>query len=1095
MRTTKCLSAVLGLAWAVMGVAAGESYRVVALGDLGPTGAAKEWGQAMETSMSMGERMWRPALRCAVTAYLGLELGEHEQWNAPQSRLRLALALPDATAAVTGFVDLLMPGGELREFPFTLDPAKFPAADAAEFGKIRQLHFERLAHHHLPGTGWFRHLAGESETGRRIRDFMPAPRFADSFAVLSGGRAVAENLALDRELILPDKPDGATVKVADIPGVTVKPIDWTGKLPAGKEVAVDALAAALPVDQHALFVPSMAALFELIRVTQDEGMPVAQEFTVRNPFRKLVTRYRGQMGLDFSEMVARLLPVKGVAVTGGDPFFPSGTDVAVVFEPKDATALHAALLTAIKVTARAHGATETDHSGEGYTCAAFVTPDRGFSSYVLRSGDLVAVTNSPAQVTRLMAVKQGTAPALGSTDEFHFFRNRYPLGEAATGLLFLSDETLRRWAGPVTRIGASRRTRAVAALMELTARLTEGQPLGEDFQALLGPVERRGERVWSTNFGTLGFITPTAELGIETATARELAAYDQWRRGYESGWAQVFDPIALRLDCGADHRGLDLTVLPLTLGSDYQEMARIVGNATLSPQARAVPAGARAFLSLALDRESKLFRDFDVKLVDMLPSLKLNPLGWMGSSVTLWLEDGMDLAMLGKGRADFDMLALLPLGLRVESTSSLKLALFLTGVKSSVNSSAPNLVTWETRQHGQHSYIRVQGDERQAIGGITIFYAPMKGALLVALDEEVLKRAMDREVAGLPAALADQLPPARHLLAEISPAELTALRELMDDRNLTRQAQEESWKALPVLNEWHRRQPAADPVKLEAERFATDVFCPGGKGYRWNAAAMTMESVAYGHPTAPREDAAPPALLTKFQNLRTALDFADDGLRVRASLGPVGPRQSAVVRPVGELLGHAKDFVVADPQRRQTYECTVPDGTKKSLPYQPSKVKVDGDALEFSVDGKDGERVWSQTCRLAGDLRLILTGDSQFGFQFAKGELQLPAELIAGAVHQETVNGKWRSEGKEVDCVAKTLVRVIGRETVEVPAGAFEDCVRVETVTRRFASALRDPGVQTTLWYHRNTGVVKTEVRTPGGVFTSVLTTDERVPE
>ncbi len=72
-------------------------------------------------------------------------------------------------------------------------------------------------------------------------------------------------------------------------------------------------------------------------------------------------------------------------------------------------------------------------------------------------------------------------------------------------MVFLSDETIRRWSRPVTRIDASRRARAGAALLELTARLTEGKELGDDFMSLLGKVEKAGERVMSANFGTLGF--------------------------------------------------------------------------------------------------------------------------------------------------------------------------------------------------------------------------------------------------------------------------------------------------------------------------------------------------------------------------------------------------------------------------------------------------------------------------------------------------------------------------------------------------------------------------------------------------------------
>jgi hypothetical protein len=1067
--------------------AAADSYRIAGLADLEVAGEAADWQAALAFEGFADEHFWQPTVRCRAEAWLGLVAGPDDGWRIRQSLLRLAVKVA-GDAPVEGFIDLAAPGGNTRAFAFKLDPAKLPPASEADFLAIKRLHFARLAHHHLPGTAWFQHLAGPAATEPWASRFRPTPELADSFALLSGGRAIAENLALDRDLIVGPAAAGEPVPVAGIQGITVPPIDWSGKLPAGREIAVDPLSLALPLDQHALFAPSLADLFKLMNVIEDEGMPLVQGFTVRNPFRTLATRYRRQLGLDLPDLLAGLLPVKSVAVTGGDPFFPSGTDVAVLFESDDPAALAKALHAAIAARARAAGATSADCGGDGYECTAFTTPDRAFSARLLHAGGLVAVTNSPAQVARLLAVRGGSAKALGASDEFRFFRDRYPHGGGETAYLFLSDETIRRWCGPATRIGASRRARATAALLALSALSAEGQESAGEFSDLLGKTGLAGGRATSGHFGTLGFLTPVAELDLAAATQAEAAAYAQWRRGYESGWGQAFDPIAARLDLGTGSRAIDFTVMPLTVDSDYTQISALAGAARLSEAARAVPAEAGLFLSMAVDRESELFRNFDVRMVEMLPELKVNPLGWMGQSLTLWLDEGLDLEMLA-GESEFESLVMLPLVLRIESASSLKLAMFLTGVKSSINSSSPGLLNWENRKHGEQGYLQVRGDEAEG-ADFAIYYAPLKGALLVSLDESALKRAIDRELAGLPEGLAEKLPPARHLLAESTPAALQALLGLLDRAGLARRLQNESWKALPALNEWHRRQPAGDPLHLHRQHFAEDLACPGGKGYRWNEAAMTMESVVFGHPGEARGENSLEPLLGRFAALRAAMDFEDGGLRVRASAGPAAARRPPVLVP-GERLGTAADFTILDPRRRFLYESTSPDGSKTQVSMRVVKVDRLDAVIEFSIEGKDDDSTTTNRSRLAGDLRLLDSGPGEFGSHFPEGILELPAELVAGAVHHDLAEGVETREGKQLPGKRKTRIRVAGRETIEVPAGVFADCVRIEHQSRTFCEGRWEPVFAHVRWLHPKVGMVKSEFRFGGSTFGIVLTGEE----
>lgn len=1071
-------------------------HHIVPLHELEVRDGGEAWKNALEWQLTPWNDGWKPGVRTTVDAWLARAADEAvEPQNlgmfTPQRDLRLAIHAPKG-GVVEGFVDLLSRSGELQAFAFTLDTAKL--ADVGEDGiaEIRKSHYRRLAQGSLPGTAWFRHLAGNPA---------PTPGFANvpndfdsTFAMFSGSRAVAENLALDREIILGDEAaDAPQTAIAEIPGITVRAIDWTERLKAGDEPVVDPLAMAIPADQHALFAPSMSALLDFTDWIEKEGLPVMQALSSASPYQDLIGRYREQLGLDLPDMMARQLKLRGVAVTGGDPYFPSGTDVAVVFDAEDPQAFHRTLLTTMRIKAMAKRATTQEYQGEGWQAVSFVTPDRALSCHVMHVGRLVVVANSSVQVRKLAAVASGGAGALGALDEFRFFRQRYPMQADETAFLFISDETIRRWCGPESRIGASRRARATAALLDLTASSIDGKAPADTYAALLGKVSSSGGRIHSETHGSLGFMTPIAELGIATASEREKSGYETWRRGYESGWPMVFDPIAARFTVGAEHRAMDLTVLPLTAGSDYEDWIKLAGKAALSPRARAVPEGASCFLSLAVDRDAEMFRSFDQQLVEFLPELKIEPLGWMAGSVSLWLDD-RELAEAVPGYfKNTDTLASLPAVLRVESKSSVKLALFLTAVRASIGQSSPGLLKWENRTHGDHTYVVVSQAE-DAFMDITLYYATLRSALLVSLDEITLIRAIAREKSALP----DALPAARHAFAEATPSTLGAFMNMSGRHDHFSREQITSWTALPVLNEWKRRHPDRVPAKLHLEKFATAIHCPGGRGYRWNAEDMTMESVTFGHPAAPRADDPPVSPMARYAAMRAGLDFEDGGLRVRASVGPIEARLPVELVNDGELLGRAVDYFLNDPGRTLVYgyddyeEDDAGEWKKVRKSCTERLLKPEDGSPIRVLESLAGEEKWQQRYSIENGVRLMAQVSEDSSNEFAEGNLVLPVELRAGAIHEMTTRETGRHEEEDYKAFHRYVIRIIGHERVEVPAGVFEDALRVELLRHAIHHGGEpDDGyaysASETLWYAKDIGLIKAEVVSEGDTDTTVL--------
>ncbi|MEP4079868.1 hypothetical protein [Haloferula sp.] len=1034
-------------------------------------------------------------LRFPAECYLAVVEGEDadRRWSWPQGDLEVVFRIEDKEAR-NGWLDLyhvqsdsmtFTSTEQFSGFSFTVDPASAEACSADEFEEVKKAHYARLKNQRLSGKAWFRYQAGLNDETTAIDE--NDSNLSETFEVFSGGRAISENLALDRELILGVEKEGdkARVDLSEIKGVTIKEIDWSERLP-DDEVAVDPLSLSIPLDQHAMFFPSLGVMLKLLDRVEKEGSPMLQAFTVRNPFRTLISRYRSQIGLDLPNAAAALLPVKTVALTGGDPFFPLGTDIALLLETEKPEALYQALGAPIEFKAGKKKAEAVEWKAEGIEYLGYQNDDRSFSSHLMRHGNLVAVSNSLNQLKRLAEVG-GKRPALGASDEFRFFRHRYPLGSDGTGFVFLSDATIRRWAGPETRIGASRRTRALAAMAESSSRVIEEEKLEDSYEDLLGKVSHEGGRVLSSRYGSMEFLTPVSELGIQTASVAERAAYDRWRTGYESGWSQVFDPIALRIDVKDEQRSLDLTVLPLTVDSDYQEFMNLAGEASLGAKARTIPDDAMLHFSMAVDRKSRMFSEFDQELPGMLPGLKVNPLSWVGNSVSMTLEDGFFWRAAAETDMQFEMLLNIPLVVRIESNSKLKLAAFLTGLRAVAESSAPDLLSWEVKKHGERSYVAVRGDEEDELGSsMAIYYAALPKALLVSLDEDILKRAMDREFAPLEEQTTVPTDMARHLLLDTRPDFLMNYGQLIGEPDLDKQRQKESWRALPVLNDWRRHSPDSDPVDFHRKAYGVDLFCPGGKGYRWNADALTMESVAYGHPSDPKNKGKALPLIGKFGHLRAGMGFAEGGLRLNLNVGPKAVREKESEKEAkGQLLATAAELTPIKEGLTTSFKGTGPDGPE-SVSYRITEIQTKGDSTSITIEQRyeDQEEVYHSVDhhQLNGPLVYVKGTDEDGHLTYDVPDVELPAELFEG--HQETfpfsANSVYEDEefsgGK---MFGETKLTVVGLESIKVPAGEYKNCVRVEALTSTV-----DVGFfykdRSTLWYAKGVGMVKYEHTTNG---------------
>lgn len=798
-----------------------------------------------------------------------------------------------------------------------------------DFLEAKVRHYASLQSRNLPGAAWFRHQAREADlelhgktdrsattvAARSTDSFRPWNEFDDTFSLFSGNRAVSENLQLDR--VLPAaRADDSEVELSTIKGITVDEIDWKKHL-AGKKPELDALAGYIPADQHVVFFSSFEAAMALADEADEQGTPLVELAEPQSQDAGVLARYQRQLGLKTTALGRMLGPsvIKSMALTGGDPYFRIGTDLALVFEARDLATLKAAIVGQVTLNTKgeaglAIAAGKLVYGDEKISYDLWSTPDRTVCSYVTAYGNVVVVSNSLAQVKNLFAVSTGAKPAIAVLDEYRFFRDRYPAGaEDETAFLFLSDATIRRWCGPRWRIGDSRRTRDLAVLAELQAanlpKLADGtaEPgaIHTDLRlSVSGDVARTSAGVYSKTLGSLGFMTPIGELPLERVTKSEADAYGRWRDGYQRNFSWAFDPIALKFTVDDARLAGDLTVMPLIDNTEYREFIAVSRGAKLKPNS-GDPHGAAFHGALAINKDSERVKQLAGFAQSFIPQLKVDPLSWLGESIAIYVDDSPLWKEFEKLKTDAERekfarehVSELPIALRFEVSSAFKATAFLVAIRGFVEQAGPGMTLWETKQVGEDSYVKISPTAKAVPRGqpeekLAIYYALTADSLTFTVSEELIKKSLARSAARA-AAPADEKPSAEtvawlgeSLCLEIGDLAIRTFSLLGSD-SYREQMQRLSWGNLPVLNEWKRLYPKQNPVELHERLWGVKLTCPGGGEYVWNDAWQTMESTVYGHPGEQKPGPNVPRQVSEFSRARLGLTFEEQGLRARAEL-------------------------------------------------------------------------------------------------------------------------------------------------------------------------------------------------------------------
>ncbi len=374
-----------------------------------------------------------------------------------------------------------------------------------------------------------------------------------------------------------------------------------------------------------------------------------------------------------------------------------------------------------------------------------------------------------------------------------------------------------------------------------------------------------------------------------------LEAYRRFRDGYEDRW-RVFDPIAGRVAVTPEGLSLDLSVMPLIEGSDYRELRRFMGNSKLAPDAGDAHSEAMLTFAMSLDHDSAGVDELE-ELLQWDGAFGADALAWMGGHVAIYADVDAFWSELAEAE-DAETIwengyRRLPVCLEIGVDSQFRLAKFMKSLEDSFGGFF-GTPSWSDREHAGVTYVCMGPEDEEELDGfmgqLALYYVVLPETLVFSYREDMIQRAIERSVhreAWVPTD--DVIEHAHEAWLGESVALRVDSRALDMVRGLARERWDQrmrvqAWKALPILNEWHRRFPDQDPVLVHERLWGTRLVCPGGGGYEWDAEAGTMTSTLYGTPVHPTEGPDLPDAVLRLESLDMGVTFEEDSLRARVEV-------------------------------------------------------------------------------------------------------------------------------------------------------------------------------------------------------------------
>lgn len=611
----------------------------------------------------------------------------------------------------------------------------------------------------------------------------------EMMSLYTGATSVEEALQADRGLWLRGSDAARDIDVSTLHGVPLAEHPWEDMiLETKKQPVIEALASRVPHDVLYLHFHDLRTASKLSDDVDKWITPAAELVEWRSGPSHLAEQYQQQLMLERTALSKNFghLAVNGVALVVGDPFVREGTDIAVLFDVKNRTMLTTSLgrFQAHAKAKHADLGTET-YTHDGVEIQHTSTPDGAVNQHRFELDGVIVVANTRSLSERLIAVQQKKAPALSESGDFRYMRTVYPHdAKSEDGFLFISDAFVTRTVSPTLRILQARRMAAKADLQAvgyaaLLHGWLEGKP-ASDAEALIaagilkktelahqgGGVIDYDPKVGASSvaWGRPQALAPLSSLSVDTISVVEKQAYERFRDTYQTYWRRFIDPIAVRIQRTDDRLAFDARMLPLIEGSDYDELIRMVGRATVMPP----KLKNSVQWTWALGSDARLRRELDG--IGKFTGMSQLSFGWLGDwvivgakgSSALWdMMIMTDMAPSTPKSRDarkklgdefmFQLADRFPLYVGAHIKNPVSLVATLAAIRGFVDQVAPDMVEWSDGAvvSGTKTVnITVSLPEGWSGGSFTLHYGMAGNVFLASLDEATLAELIIETKAG-----------------------------------------------------------------------------------------------------------------------------------------------------------------------------------------------------------------------------------------------------------------------------------------------------------------------------------------------------------
>jgi hypothetical protein len=710
--------------------------------------------------------------------------------NKGQARLLLIYPQKEKPAKKGSALDRLLRPVEWRQVPVTLDlggPDTLPLAERLNLEKLwaeaQAVHLaigEALA----PDFGFYGFAC--AATGRKygVPDpVLEAEKRKDPerahrrvFELATGTSAITQSLALRRYLNRDFRDTGRrTIDVGTVPGIELAEHPWV-KMMDGKTPRPEPLAHLVPHDNYYLTFSDFRKFLEFGDFLEEWGTNLSRAWEGQSRDVDLKHRYERQLCLKSTWLGRTLGPllIKGLAVTGSDPYLREGSDVAVIFHVNNRAAFLAGVDGFIQEARREFKGElkEAKDKFLGIAVESFVTPLREVSLHRAAFDEFVVYANSPVGLRRILEAYKGKSKALFDSLDFQYMRTVFRAGEnGEDGFAFLSDAFIRKLVGPASKIKEKRRLEALTSLAMLThgALFTawETGRLPKDHAELMRACRLEPEHLYipegkqvrwdagrrvavSDAYNTLHFATPLVELPMDKITPTEEAAYKEFRTEYLRLWQQFFDPVGMRFSIDARQVKAETYILPLINVPAYRDLRSLAGGGTYNFDPGRLSAKSLLQFTFKLDRTWPLN-----DAVGHWAFIRLDDGPALARLGELWVMQ--DLAPIDADQFEKEQLAQafkLPVTIGVEIGKNKEFRELLKGVGQFLNGrDTVNRKTWKYKnvtitrvKFGSNSFVVEQLNNltNRRFSKLKIYHAEIDGGFYASLSKESVMDLIDQ---------------------------------------------------------------------------------------------------------------------------------------------------------------------------------------------------------------------------------------------------------------------------------------------------------------------------------------------------------------